>query len=136
MQQGILGLKTETSFDGQGNTFWGRVDILNNQTKEIWEIKPDSLANQIYASATAEVYALTSKGPDQYSLGGTGLLMPTGPLHGQMGDYTYVNTGGGAILWSDTSSTRLNSTFYQATQNQTHGGAAFLSPLIRTFAIP
>jgi hypothetical protein len=36
---------------------------------------------------------------------GLGLPMPSGPLVGTMGSYTYQNAGGGAILWSEFTNT-------------------------------
>lgn len=99
--QRLPGYFVESSSDGRMNTFEGRVDIGNNISQEIWEIKPNSIYGQITAPLEAAWYASTSTGPAQYQVGGLGLPMPSGPLIGTLGSYTYQNAGGGAILWSE-----------------------------------
>jgi RHS repeat-associated protein len=103
--QKLPGYFVESSSDGRMNTFDGRVDIGNNISGEVWEIKPNSIYGQITGPLEAAWYASTSKGPLQYQAGGLGLPLPSGPLVGTMGSYTYQNAGGGAILWSEFTNT-------------------------------
>jgi len=104
-EQNIRGLFTESSTDRRMNRFEGRVDIGNNVSAEIWEIKPNSGYGRIMAPLEAAAYAATSTGPVQYQVGGFGLPLPSGPLVGKMGSYVYENAGGGAILWSESINT-------------------------------
>jgi len=99
-RQGIDGLFTEASSDGLGTSFWGRVDIGNAISGEIWEIKPNNPVQLFLARVMAEFYAATADGPTQYDAGGNGLPLPTGALNTVRGSYTYTNAGDGAILWS------------------------------------
>jgi len=112
------GLLTETGSDRIGNSFRGRVDVLDMGSLEIWEIKPNTPYGWATATPEAAWYARTSTGPDQYGLGGTGLAMPSQPLTGTLGTYTYVNAGAGAIYWDTPQSESLNRAFSQATQSQ------------------
>jgi hypothetical protein len=99
----IPGLFTETSYDNNGTSFWGRVDIGNSISREIWEIKPDSLANLFLARVMAEFYSITANVPateTQYGPGGLDLPLPAAPLRGGYGSYTYGNAGEGATLWN------------------------------------
>lgn len=99
-QQGIGGLFTERSSDGQGTSFWGRVDIGNSVSNEIWEIKPDNPVGFINARVMAEFYSITASGTDPYKPGGVLPLPAPGEVRGISGtSYTYVNAGDGAILW-------------------------------------
>lgn len=125
---GRPGLFTERSSDGLFNSFRGRVDVGDSTTFEVWELKRNSAFGWATATLEAAWYASTSKGPNTYHVGGTGLVMPP-PLAGKMATYTYINAGAGALYWDTLqSSTSLNSAFYQATQNQGQNGFMFLMP--------
>jgi hypothetical protein len=120
--QDAKGLFTESAYDGNGTSFWGRVDIGSSASNEIWEIKPSNPAGYFMARVAAEFYSITAAGPVQYQPGGA-LPLPVEPLVGQRGSYTYANARDGAILWSPYKSATEGVSLSSVTQ-----GGAFLPP--------
>jgi len=95
-RQGIDSLFTETSSDGLGTSFWGRVDVGIRLLNSVWDIKPNNVAGLFGARVITEFYSLTANGPTQYHPGGMDLPLPAEPLQGPSGkSYAYVNAGEG-----------------------------------------
>jgi hypothetical protein len=129
-RQGIDSLFTESSTDGLGTSFWGRVDIGIRLQNSIWDIKSDNMAGLLQAHVMAEFYSMTAVGPTEYHPGGD-LRLPAGPLQGARGSYTYVNGGDGAILWNSYRSATAGYSF----SHEPAGGPFALPPSVLRFLL-
>jgi RHS repeat-associated protein len=96
------GTFVESSTDGMGTNFGGRVDIGNRDTLEIWEIKPNNSVGLFSARVEAEFYSIVgSAGGRIYQPGGQpGFMGSSVTLPGTYGVYTYTFAGDGAILYT------------------------------------
>jgi RHS repeat-associated protein len=96
------GYFTETSTDGFGAWFGGRVDIGNVGTSELWEIKPNNPIGIFAGRVEVEYYSIVANatGPNEYAPGGVpGFMGPSITLKGTYGSYTYSFVGDGVIAW-------------------------------------
>ena len=105
---GLPGIFVESSSDGLGTTFWGRVDIGNRDTQELWEIKPDNAVSIFLGRVQLEFYVLSQSSSGfpgaglSYGVGGIPPWLPTTPLVGKYGAYQYEYAGDGVITWNQT----------------------------------
>ncbi|MBL8565204.1 MAG: hypothetical protein JNM89_05755 [Hyphomicrobiaceae bacterium] len=85
--------------DGDGTYFLGRVDLGHRKLGQIWEIKPDSGYWIAEGLKDIAMYAVGSG--FEYMPGGPSVV-PSGPLKGQFGYYTYRLAARGVIVYQAT----------------------------------